>query len=253
MALDRRPADWYAGGMFKRAVLLAWAALSAAGCSGAVTAVPRVQTAAPHAPTGRPTETARPAPTQTATPDAEPEGCQEPPDDLTRVEVNGHTLSARSLAMLGHAAALYGGEIAIEGPAITQGSYTDAEPASFGTHAGGGAVDLSVILAVRWEILSDEIPRLISALRLAGFAAWLRQPEELGPLSPIHIHAIAIGDPELSEAAEAQLTGPFGYFRGFNGLPQADGVPVPDPHNGPVICQWMLDLGYADLRAGEGD
>ncbi|MBI3159949.1 MAG: hypothetical protein HYZ26_10160 [Chloroflexi bacterium] len=155
--------------------------------------------------------------------------------------------------MLEHAATLYDGVVDLAGAAITQGSYTATEPLSFGTHSGGGAVDLSVISRLRWEILYEETPALIAALRIAGFAAWLRQPEELGPLSPIHIHAIAVGDPELSEAAEAQLTGEFGYFRGFNGLPHADGIPIPDAHGGPVVCRWMLDLGYADLRAGSGD
>jgi beta-lactamase class A len=45
-----------------------------------------------------------------------------------------------------------------------------------------------------------------------------------------------------------QLTGPFGYFRGSSGVPQSDGVAVPDRHGGPLICQWMMDAGYTDLR-----
>lgn len=182
----------------------------------------------------------------------EPEGCLRPPDDMTRFDVNGRTLSVRTLAMLSHAADLYGGVIDIEGRAITQGSYTDGEPLSFGTHAGGGAVDISVVKLPEWEILWDEMEPLIRALRVAGFAAWVRQPDELGPYSPIHIHAIAIGDPELSAAAEDQLTGVYGYFRGYNGLPQESGIPIADPHGGPVVCEWMLEFGYADLRA-EGD
>ena len=42
--------------------------------------------------------------------------------------------------MLAHAQELYGGEIEITGAAITQGSYSNAVAASFGTHAGGGAI-----------------------------------------------------------------------------------------------------------------
>jgi hypothetical protein len=55
---------------------------------------------------------------------------------------------------------------------------------------------------------------LIRAMRASGFAAWLRDYGEVYPESPVHIHAIAIGDAELSPAAVEQLTGPNGYFRG---------------------------------------
>ena len=62
-------------------------------------------------------------------------------------------------------------------------------------------------------------------------------------------HAIAIGDRELSTAAQEQLTGPAGYFRGYNGLPfPENGTPTPDRYGDPLLCQWMIDLGYQDLR-----
>ena len=153
--------------------------------------------------------------------------------------------------MLDHAQALYdahGGVIDLR-VALTQGSYTGgALAASFGTHDGGGAVDLSVRDPVTWEVLRDEIEPLIAALRTAGFAAWLRDTGDLYPDSPIHIHAIAVGDRALSEAARAQIDGTFGYLRGFDGLPRRNGIPVEDRHGGPVICQWMLDEGFRDLR-----
>jgi len=38
-----------------------------------------------------------------------------------------------------------------------------------------------------------------------------------------HIHAIAIGDQELSAAANEQLVGESGYFRGYDGLPVPTG------------------------------
>ncbi|MCD4687170.1 MAG: hypothetical protein K8S97_14680, partial [Anaerolineae bacterium] len=101
---------------------------------------------------------------------------------------------------------------------------------------------------VNWAVLTDEIEPLLYALRVAGFAAWLRDTDELYPDSAIHIHAIAIGDQEQSEAARAQIDGFFGYLRGYNGLPQVGGVPLPDRYGGPVICQWMIDQGYTDLR-----
>jgi hypothetical protein len=165
------------------------------------------------------------------------------------VEVNGWILNQRTLSMLAHAQELYGGEQEITGYAITQGSYTDGESASFGTHSGGGAVDLSVLRRGTYTILWDDIDPLLHALRTAGFAAWLREYGELYPDSPIHIHAIAIGDAELSDAAELQLTGAVGYFRGYSGLPPAENEsPTLDRYGGPILCQWMIDLGYRDLR-----
>jgi hypothetical protein len=89
---------------------------------------------------------------------------------------------------------------------------------------------------------------MVLALRRAGFAAWYRAPGDLGSGSPAHIHAIAIGDRELSSPAIEQLVGPGGYFRGLDGLPPEYGGPHPDPNGGPVICPWMLALGYHDLR-----
>jgi len=176
-------------------------------------------------------------------------GCQKPPDDYTRVEVNGWTINQRTLTMLTHAQELYGGEIELNGYAITQGSYHDNGAASFGTHLGGGAVDLSVLRRGTYAVLWDDIPVMIHALRVAGFAAWLREYGELYADSPIHIHAIAIGDQELSSAAQEQLTGPAGYFRGYSGLPiETYGAPQSDRFGGPILCQWMIDLGYQDLR-----
>jgi hypothetical protein len=194
-----------------------------------------------------PTPTPTSIPTQTSTP--EPVGCQKPPEDYTRLEINGWTINQRTFAMLTHAMELYGGELEINGYAITQGSYHDNGAASFGTHLGGGAVDLSVLQRGTYTVLWDDLEPLIHALRAAGFAAWLREYGELYPDSPIHIHAIAIGDQELSEEAKAQLTGEAGYFRGYIGLPVAMyGTPKPDRYGGPIICQWMIDLGYRDLR-----
>jgi hypothetical protein len=145
--------------------------------------------------------------------------------------------------MLEQAAQLY------DGPGdllrVTQGSYTTGEATSFGTHAGGGAVDISIRNPTQTgEVLWDETDAMVMALRRVGFAAWYRAPGDLGPGSAAHIHAIAIGDRELSAAALAQLTGPQGYFRGLDGLPAEYGGPHPDPHGGPILCPWMVELGY---------
>jgi hypothetical protein len=223
---------------------------TASGASTPATLPPSLtNTATPIPPTL--TVTAVPLPTATLQPASTPEpyGCQKPPEDYTRVEINGSTLNQRTLAMLAHAQELYGGELDLTGNAITQGSYSDAVSASFGTHQGGGAVDLSVLREGTYTVLWDDIPPLLNALRAAGFAAWLRDYGELYADSPIHIHAIAIGDRELSAAAQEQLTGVAGYLRGYNGLPVPEnGTPTPDRYGGPILCQWMIDLGYQDLR-----
>lgn len=193
-------------------------------------------------------ENRSPTHTPGPTPSLEPAECRTPPDDYALINIDGNWLNQRTLSMLEYAQSLYQGEIEITGYAITQGSFNDNGAASFGTHLGGGAVDLSVMRTHTYTVLYDEIPELLQALRLAGFAAWLREPDEVYPGSAIHIHAIAIGDRDLSEAAQAQLTGDAGYFRGFSGLPPVNGTPTPDRYGGPVICQWMRDAGYRDLR-----
>ncbi len=192
------------------------------------------------------TTTATPFPTSTH---PSPSGCQAPSGDLSRLEINGHQLNRRTHEMLTYAQSLYGGEIDLTGDAITQGSYTTAVDASFGTHAGGGAVDLSVMAPGTFNILHADIPKIIRALRLAGFAAWYRDFDVLYDGSPPHIHAIAIGDRDLSMPAREQLAGPHGYFWGYDGLPVEDGLPARDPHGGPVMCPWMLDLGYPNKTA----
>jgi hypothetical protein len=232
--------------------LLIVLALLLAGCARPANwpALPPTATSTPSpspTPTLTPTPTDTPTLTPTLTPTATPLGCLQPPNDYTRVVVSpGIELNRRTLAMLEHAQALYGGPHNLL-LAVTQGSYNPGEVASFGTHDGGGALDLSVLdLATASRVLTEEIDPILRALRRAGFAAWLRAQGELYPGSPIHIHAIAIGDAELSPAAARQLTGPEGYFRGFNGIPVDP--PLPDLYGGPDLCPWMLEMGYADVR-----
>ncbi len=180
---------------------------------------------------------------------SEVDDCRQPAEEYERLWVNGHQLNRRTFEMLAYAATLYSGSIDITGSAITQGSYTSAVAASFGTHSGGGAVDLSVMEPGTYTILEDDIEPLIRALRLAGFAAWYRDFNDLYPGSPVHIHAIAIGDRELSLAAREQLAGPHGYFWGYNGLPTDGETPTRDPHGGPIVCKWMIERGYPNKTA----
>jgi peptidoglycan hydrolase-like protein with peptidoglycan-binding domain len=101
---------------------------------------------------------------------------------------------------------------------LSQGSYTSANPSSAGTHDGGGVVDISVTSMTttqRWET--------IRALRTVGFAAWLRNPSQ-GDW-PYHIHAAAVSDPDLAQAARNQI---HDYYFGRNGLANhaADDTPT---------------------------
>ena len=182
------------------------------------------------------------------------EGCFSPPEDYRRVEIGYARLNARTVAMLDQAQRIYesaGGQRMNFRQLITQGSYNPGGvSASFGTHDGGGAVDISVRSYEDWSVLYDEIEPMIEALRTAGFAAWLRDTGDLYPDSPIHIHAIAIGDAEASAIAQEQVDGPMGYLRGYDGLPREDGIPVPDRHGGPVLCGWMIEQGFSDMRPG---
>jgi hypothetical protein len=186
----------------------------------------------------------------------EPEGCMQPPEDYRIVQLGFARLNRRTLAMIDNAQQVYeaGGGFAINfRQAITQGSYNPGGvDASFGTHDGGGAVDFSVRNPRDWSVLTTEIEPMIEALRIAGFAAWLRDTGELYPNSPIHIHAIAVGDADLSPVARAQIDGERGYLRGDNGLPEEMYPgPQPDRHGGPIICRWMEEAGFGDLRGDE--
>ena len=211
--------------------------------------VPIVASPIPVTVTLPPTATETPLPS-TSTPELTPTplGCgARPPDDYSRLLANGWTLNVRTVEMLKYSQSLYGGVNNLL-LSVTQGSYNISVSASFGTHDGGGAVDLSVHnQGAQTGILSDQqVEVIIQAMRRAGFAAWYRAFGDLYDGSPAHIHAIAVGDAELSEAASLQLTGESGYFRGSNGLPDERGLL--DRHGGPVLCPWMVELGYSDLR-----
>jgi hypothetical protein len=166
---------------------------------------------------------------------------------MTRVQINNETISARTLWMLKLAQHLYGGPGSVL--RVIQGSYAPGLKESFGTHDGGGAVDISIRNPANPdEVLWNESPKMVAALRRVGFAAWYRPAGLVGPDSSAHIHAIAIGDSELSPAARRQIDGPEAYLRGLDGVPPEYGGPHLDPHGGPIICPWMLEMGYKDLR-----
>jgi hypothetical protein len=104
-----------------------------------------------------------------------------------------------------------------EFPTIIQGSYHRSSAASAGTHDGGGAVDLTPF----------EADRKVRVLRAVGFAAWPRLP--IPGVWGEHIHAVAIGDREMSAQARAQVRD---YYAHRDGL--ADHAPDPTWHPDPV-------------------
>ncbi|OII61216.1 hypothetical protein BJP40_06730 [Streptomyces sp. CC53] len=107
----------------------------------------------------------------------------------------------------------------------TQGSWSTSVAASAGTHAGGGVVDLVPANNTN-----------VAALRAVGFAAWNRGAAWGSPSFAPHIHAVAIGDPTASPAAQAQVAS---FFAGGNGL--ANGGPD----------NFAGGLSFAGLASGE--
>ncbi|MFI5932007.1 peptidoglycan-binding protein [Actinoplanes sp. NPDC051494] len=121
-----------------------------------------------------------------------------------RTTHQGFPVNARTLAMLKAAQVRSGLTFAVE-----QGSYSPGtDPTSAGTHDGGGALDLDAE-----ALTAAKRTAAVTALRQVGFAAWLRTPSQ-GDW-PMHIHAIAISDTDLSASAQKQVGS---YYEGRNGL-----------------------------------
>lgn len=118
---------------------------------------------------------------------------------MKKTTVDGKTLNQRTADMLSRAEARLG-----ENLYVVQGSYNTGVSQSAGTHDGGGAIDVSP---------TSNPSAVVKALRDSGFAAWHRTANQ-GDWAE-HIHAIAIGDPELSSGARAQVAE---YYAGYDGL-----------------------------------
>lgn len=134
-------------------------------------------------------------------------------DAYRRVTWRGRVFNKRTVAMLVEVERRVGDELT-----IFQGSYNSGVGASAGTHDGGGAVDL-------W-CATTPVARVVRIMRVVGFAAWYRPA--IPGLWGHHVHAIAIGDREMSTGARAQV---IDYFNGRNGLAShaADSTWRPDP------------------------
>lgn len=117
--------------------------------------------------------------------------------DDTRVTFRGVTVNVRTKRMLVEAEELLGFPFR-----LTQGSYNaGGVAASAGTHDGGGVADIA-----------QSEPVIAGVLRACGFAAWQRFAHE--GFAP-HIHAVAVGDRDLSRSAAGQVED---FFAGLNGL-----------------------------------
>lgn len=155
----------------------------------------------------------RPSTTPTPTP---PVVDDEPAHDYKRVKFGGKTVNTRTKVMLERAVKLL---TAYDWtPVLIQGSYNKGVSASAGTHDGGGVVDIRTSTMTR-----SGQEACVQALRKAGFAAWLREP----PAFSTHIHAVAIGDKELSPAAKSQIAQ---WREDRNGLANRGPDPAPDPY-----------------------
>lgn len=121
---------------------------------------------------------------------------------MTRVVFRGKRLNTRTRDMVLAAEKLLGYNLT-----IIQGSYNSGGvAASAGTHDGGGAVDV-------WGKGTGDAATVANVMRRVGFAAWHRTPAQ-GNWGH-HVHAIAIGDAELSRGARNQVAS---YKSGHNGL-----------------------------------
>jgi hypothetical protein len=110
---------------------------------------------------------------------------------------------------------------------IVKGSYLNESGSgvSAKTHNGGGTVDIRTFD----QGGAAQVKETVLELRRIGFAAWHRTPENSG--FDHHIHAVAIGDPELHQQAANQVTA---YENGRNGLAGAREGPDPGPRLEPL-------------------
>lgn len=149
---------------------------------------------------------------------------KEPAANYNRITWRGVTVNQRTKEMILRAES-YMKKLGAPTPLrFSQGSYHKGYGPSAGTHDGGGALDIRTLGYSR----STEL-KVVKALRMAGFAAWARG---YGDGLPRHIHALAIGDKQMSASARSQVRE---YFWGGDGLvgskPDHDrsvGRPYPD-------------------------
>lgn len=141
-----------------------------------------------------------------------PSASGEPPATYTHVVYGGRTVNVRTKVLLERARVKLGLTHELR---LIQGSYNHGVSASAGTHDGGGVIDVDPTQASSHNAI-------VLALRQVGFCAWYRTPAEG---FSYHIHAVAIGDVQMSPSAHSQVVD---YFHGLNGLAsrRADTAPA---------------------------
>jgi hypothetical protein len=124
---------------------------------------------------------------------------------------DGHVVDAITDAALTAASKEFGSDFT-----IMQGSHSTDVAASGNTHAGGGVVDISVP--------NGDWVGAMTALRKIGFAAWVRNVDGFGQAgSGAHIHAVLIGDEQLSPEALQQVQSYLNNDDGLSGSRPDDG------------------------------
>lgn len=151
---------------------------------------------------------------------------------LRKVRMDGKTVDLQVARMIREAERHCGNLI------VVQGSYHPGVGASGGTHDKGGVVDLSVR-----GLSMTQINRRVRWLRKVGFAAWYRPP--LAGVWGPHIHAVAVGFPNLAPLAAAQVGA---LRRGEDGLRGN----APDRHRNMHISvhTWAYYKRHIRPRAG---
>ncbi len=163
-------------------------------------------------------------------------GKNEPRHDYRREVVNsdGDRLNKRTVAMMDRAEYIMRNKFGHKNFSfkVVQGSYSGSVAASGGTHDRGGAIDIHT-----WSHNQGTVDDMVKALRMSGFAAWSRGRghDRFDP----HIHAIAIGDRELSSSAANQVQE---YFNGGDGL--IGSAADPDRNLGRPVPQWARKYNH---------
>jgi len=139
-------------------------------------------------------------------PDTSPTGVPqgfEGKDPWEKVNIDGETVDNFTAAALEAASNEAGTDWR-----ILQGSFSTDVAASGSTHSGGGVIDIAPTNG-DWE-------GAVTALRKIGFAAWIRNVPGHGYAgSGEHIHAVLMGDEQLSDQAAIQVQS---YLNNDNGL-----------------------------------
>lgn len=133
-------------------------------------------------------------------------------DPYGLTEIDGHTVDNLTAAALEAATKEFS-----PGFRIMQGSHNPGGvAASGGTHDGGGVIDV--------EPTDGDWEGAVAALRKIGFAAWIRNLPGYGQAGDgAHIHAVLIGDEQLSPNAQLQVQSYLNNDDGLEGSRPDDG------------------------------